>query len=159
MHFKDEEASFVLSASQGSFRLKGKQSGRQTHLRDQVKWCQNRAPGTACFPTDDDREWNTPTPLRPASACGKLGSERSLPASTLDPWWAQGCLSLLAQAWVFQELPLLMFHQNVILEVVSQRCPPVPVQMFSETSTLHFKCYGGMLHWWLHKLAVPEHLK
>lgn len=62
MHFKDEEASFVLSASQGSFRLKGKESGRQTHLRDQVKWSQNRAPGTACFPTDDDREWNTPTP-------------------------------------------------------------------------------------------------
>lgn len=66
-----------------------------------------------------------PHTLRSVPACGKLGSERSLPASTLDPWWAQGCLSLLAQAWVFQELPLLMLHQNAILEGVSKMslCP------------------------------------
>lgn len=67
----------------------------------------------------------------PRSTVWRWCSRRSLPVSTSDLWWSQRCLSLLAQAWVFQKLPLLMFSPEYGSGSGHKNTSPLPLSKCS----------------------------
>lgn len=133
---KMKKLSFVLSASQGSFRLKGK--SREGRPISEIKWNGARTGlrGRLAFPQTMIRSGNTPHP-QASVGLWKAGQGEKPSSLHLGSMVSTRVPVPPGSGLGFPGTP----HTDVSPERDSgsslPEMSPVPVQMFSETSTLH----------------------